>query len=37
MSQVQDLKGKLAGVRREGKDGNEVGEEASVLSPVGQM
>ena len=37
VSQVQELQGKPAGVRREGKDGNEVGQEASILSPVGQL
>ena len=34
---VQDLKGKPAGVRRECKDGNEVGQEASIISPVGPL
>ena len=37
VSEVKDLQGKLAGVRREGKVGNEVGQEANILSPVGQL
>ena len=35
--QFQDLKSKPAGVRREGKNGNKVGQETSTLSPVSQL
>ena len=37
VSQVQDLKGKPAGVTREGKDGNEVVQEASIFWPAGHL
>ena len=37
VSQVQDFKDKHAGVKREGTDGSEVGQEAGTLSPVGQL
>ena len=37
VSQVQDLKDKPARVGREGKDGNKVGREANIISPIGQL